>query len=210
MTEFVHRWADCALAELKCCRECVEPSLVPMHSAKVLFMKRVSFKPQVYNNVFVGAVFLVLAVIVPFSNGIASSKLVMAVALFLVGILLIGQSILARLTFTDDAVVVSGILPRTMLYADIAKVEWGKVAYKSGSGAGYVGCIVLSSKRGRRMRLIPVHFIGYEGEQGWAALVLQVIGNHTITTDTKIRKRLESAATRAKPSAIYTAGRRAR
>ena len=173
-------------------------------------MKRVSFKPQVYNNVFVGAVFLVLAAIVPFSNGSSSSKLVMTVALFLIGILVIGQSILVRLIFTDDAVVLSGILRRTMFYADIAKVEWGKVAYKSGSGAGYVSCIVLSSKRGRRLRLIPVHFIGYEGEQGWAALLLQVIGNHTITADTKIRQRLESAATRAKPSAIYTAGRRVR
>lgn len=173
-------------------------------------MQRVSFKPQVYNNVFVGAVFLVFAAIVPISNGIASSKLVMAMTLFLVGILLMGQPILARLTFTDDAVVLSGILPRTMLYADIAKVEWGKVMYESGSGAGYVGCIVLSNERGRRLRLIPLQFVGYEGEQGWAALLLQVIGNHTITTDTKIRKRLESAATRSKPSAIHTAGRRAR
>lgn len=173
-------------------------------------MKRVSFKPQAYNNVFVGAVFLVLAAIVPFSNGSTSSKLLIVVLFFLVGILAIAQSILTRLDFTDDAVVLTGVLPRTMLYTDIARVEWGKIAYKSGSGAGYVGCIVLSSKQGRRLRLIPVHFIDYEGEQGWAALLLQVIGSNTITADTKIRQRLESAATRAKPSAIYTTGRRAR
>jgi|BarGraNGADG00212_1021973.scaffolds.fasta_scaffold35053_1 hypothetical protein len=98
-----------------------------------MVMKRVSFKPQAYNNVFVGAVCLVLAAIVPFSNGSTSSKLVIAVLLFLIGILVIGQSILTRLIFTDDAVVLSGIFPRRMLYIDIARVEWGKIAYKSGS-----------------------------------------------------------------------------
>ena len=173
-------------------------------------VKRVSFKPQAYNIVFVGAGGLVLTVIVPFSNGSTSSKLAIAVSFILVSILLIGQSVLTRLIFTDDAVVLSGILPRTMLYTDIARVEWGKIMYKDGSGGGYVCCIVLSSKQGKRLRLVPIRFVDYEGEQGWAALLLQVIGNNTITADAKIRQRLESAATRTKPSAIYTTGRRAR
>ena len=172
-------------------------------------MKRVSFKPQAYNNVFVGAFGLMLSVIVPFSNGSTSSKLVIAVPFFLVSILLIGQSVLTRLIFTDDAVVLPGIIPRTMLYTDIARAEWGKIMYKDGSGGGYVSCIVLSSKQGKRLRLIPIRFVDYEGEQGWAALLLQVIGNNTITADAKIRQKLESAATRTKPSAIYTTGRRA-
>jgi len=161
-------------------------------------MRRVSFAPRYYNNIYVGAVFLILTTLslILNLNRLRSSDLEISALMFLVGVLLIGHALFSRLIFTDYAVVSIGVLHRTMLYADIVRADWGRVAYKSGAWSGYTGCVVLSDRRGRRVRLIPRKFSGYEGEQGWAALLLQAIGNNAIAVDTKTRQKLRAAAAR--------------
>ena len=153
-----------------------------------------SFRRRYYNNAYIGAVFLVLAMIVPFAKGTDSDKSIITVGMVLVGTLMIAQNLIQRLKFTDDSVIISGLLTKKLSYVDMARVEVGSVAIKTGSGAGHVSTINLVSKQDKKLSLVPYNFTGFEGDQGWASLLLKKVSENSIEMDPKAEQYLSNAA----------------
>jgi len=107
---------------------------------------------------------------------------------------MIAQTLLQRLKFTDNEVIISGLVTKKMRYVDVARVEVGSVAIKTGSGAGHMGTINLVSKQGQKLSLVPNSFTGYEGDNGWASLLLNKAKENTIELDPKAEQNLSQAA----------------
>ena len=157
-------------------------------------MKNGSFKPRQYNNVIIGGLFVVLGIILLFAK---ESSMSISIPLILIGALTILNTLMARLVFIKDSVTLKGLLPKKIKYQDIAKIEWNKVWYKSGAGAGDAACIIITSQKGKRLRLLPNHFSGYEGKNGWAALILKVANKYGVSTDDEVTQRLKDATERS-------------
>lgn len=163
-------------------------------------MRDKSFKPRYYNNVYIGSALIIVAIVMLLAKDSASDRVILGGLFAISGTLTIIQALSIRLVFTENAIGITGLIPKKIRYSDIAKVEWGKVAHKGGSGYGRVACLIVSSQQGKRLRVLPVRFSGYEGSEGWATLLLKIISDHGILADSETIQRLNSAALKSTPA----------
>jgi hypothetical protein len=107
---------------------------------------------------------------------------------------MVAQNLTQRLKFTNSAVTIYGLLPKRMNYRDIGRVEIGRTAIKTGSGAGHMSVVNLISKQGKKLSLLPYSFAGYEGTEGWASTLLKIISENSVEVDPKVQQNLYHAS----------------
>jgi hypothetical protein len=153
-----------------------------------------TFKRRYYNNVYVGTVMLVIAFVAWLAKSTIFNKAVISTSFVLAGILMISQNLIQRIRFTEDTLSVSGLFPKEVSYSNIDKIEIGEVMAKTGTGMGTMRSINIFTKQGKQIKLMPYNFANYEGERGWASLLLKVTQDHAIDIEPNAEQNLQRAA----------------